>query len=346
MIGRARSRHLVLLLCITIPCWVGAFAASASAGPLDGVTGPVSEAVGEPVREVVETVTPPLQETTEAKSGPVQEVTETPPPVREVAEAATPPVEKIAKEVTPSVKAAAETVAHPPASPSPGSPRSPAGQVAGTVRGAVSAAGATTTPKAEAVNRATSGAAEDLTETVRPAPKYARPSGSGSTVPAPDEVTNRGPASPPSSEPTARPRGATFVPSPSKTGATAAPLPKWVSYIWPAVALLGPDLVNLLDRSEPVLRQMFGTSDGSGGDGAVAGVHASGGRFGPSGSSSTASPSSPSSPFSRITSAVGQFPYNVSGAVLAYILIVAIMLIGLFVAIRWEIANGRREGRG
>jgi len=318
-------------------------AQAASAEPPEGVVGSVTEGVGEPVREVVETVTPPLEETTEAASGAVQGVTETPPPVGEVTETATAPVEEIAKEVKPPVKAAAETLPRPPASPSP---QSPSTQISGAVRGAVSITGATTTAKTGGVKRTTRRAIEDVTGAATPAPQSARPPGSDSTGPAPEETAGRGAASPSSREATARSPGATFVPSPAKNGAIAAPLPKWVSYIWPAIALLRPDLVNLLERSAPAMRLVLGASDGFESEGAVAGVHASGGRFGPSDSSSTASPSSPSSPFSKITSAVGQFPYNVSGAVLGYILIVAIMLIGLFVAIRWEIANGRREGRG
>ena len=38
-------------------------------------------------------------------------------------------------------------------------------------------------------------------------------------------------------------------------------------------------------------------------------------------------------------------PAGEAGAALGYIAIVAIMLIALFIAVRWEIANGRREGR-
>lgn len=335
--GRARSR-IALIVLLAVLCSTGSFAApAASAGPPGGVVGSVTETLGEPVREVVETVAPPLEETTEAASGAVQEVTETP-PVGEVTEAATAPVEETAKELTPPVKTAAETVSRPPASPST--------QISGAVRGAVSAAGTTTTAKTGGVRRTTKGATEDVTGAAQPAPQSARSSASDSTGTAPEEIAGRDAAPPSSREATVRPPGATFIPSPSKTGATAAPLPKWVSYIWPAIALLRPDLVKLLERSAPALRLVLGASEGLGGEGAVAGVHASGGRFGPSDSSSTASPSSPSSPFSKITSAVGQFPYNVSGAVLGYILIVAIMLIGLFVAVRWEIANGRREGRG
>jgi hypothetical protein len=335
VLGRARSR-VALIVLLAVLCSIGSLTApTASAGPPEGVVGSVTETVGEPVGEVVETVTPPLEETTEAASGAVQEVTETPPPVGEVTEAATAPAGKIAKEVTPPVKAAAETLPRPPAST----------QISGAVRGAVSAAGANATAKTGGVKRTTKVAIEDVTGAATPAPQSARPPGSDSTGPAPEKTAGRD-AAPSSPEATARAPGATFVPSPSKTGATAAPLPKWVSYIWPAIALLRPDLVNLLERSAPAMRLVLGASDGFEGEGAVAGVHATGGRFGPSDSSSTASPSSPSSPFSKITSAVGQFPYNVSGAVLGYILIVAIMLIGLFVAIRWEIANGRREGRG
>jgi hypothetical protein len=334
MIGRARRSHLVLLLCIAVPCWTGAFSASAaSAGPLEGVTNPVSEAVGEPVREVVETVTPPVREVTEAASGPVQEVTEAP-PVREVTEAATATVEgaakeataTVAKEATAPVKAAVEAASHPSTAP----------------KSEVAA-------KTEGVTRKANEDVEEVTEASQPASKNARPAGSataGSPGATPENVPRQGSPSPSSSHVrAAAPHGAIFVPSPSKNGATAAPPPKWMSYIWPAIALIRPGLANLLDRSESMLRLVLRTtSAGSGSEGAVAGVHASGGRTGLSNSSAASSPSS--SPLSKITSAVGQFPYNLSGAALGYILIVGIMLLALFVAIRWEIAHGRRDGRG
>jgi hypothetical protein len=303
--------------------------------------------VGGPAREVVETVTPPLRETTEAVTAPVQEVTEAAPPAREVTEAATAPVEGIVKEVTPPVKAAAESVAQSPAVPSLKSPQSPASQVAGAVRGAVSSSGArSTSSKTEGVNRTTKSASEDVSGAVQSTPNGARRSETDAAVSsgAPEETTGGGSGSPSSSDRTTAPRGAVITPSPTKDGATAAPLPKWVSYVWPAVALARPFLANLLDTSESALRLLvFGASNGSGADQGVAGVHASGGR---PGLQNPSLPPSPSSPLSKISTAVGQFPYNISGAALGYIAIVAIMLIGLFVAVRWEIAHGRREGRG
>jgi hypothetical protein len=161
-------------------------------------------------------------------------------------------------------------------------------------------------------------------------------------VGSPQDLAGPGSAAPLSADRTVGPQGNRFVPSPARDGSTAAPLPRWLAYIWPAVALARPGLADLVDRWEAAVRVALGTSQGSG-EGAgtgpvVAGVHATGGRPGPEDSSS--------SPFSKITSAVGHFPYNASGAALGYILIVAIMVIALFAAVRWEIANGRREGRG
>jgi hypothetical protein len=103
-----------------------------------------------------------------------------------------------------------------------------------------------------------------------------------------------------------------------------------------------------VDHWEAALRLALGTSEGFGERSAsgpvVAGVHASGGRPGRPDQSSS-SPSA-SSPFSKIATAVGDFPYNGVGGVLAYLLIMAIMVIAIYVAVRWEMARSRREGRG
>jgi hypothetical protein len=359
-IGRARRSYVVFLVSLVAACCASALTASAAfAGPIEGVTNTVGEVVGEPVREVVETVTPPVQEVTETATAPVQEVTETAtapvrevteaPPGREVTEAATAPVEEIVKEVPPPVKATTEAVTHP--SPSTSPKPSIGTRISNTVGGAVSSVGSTAR-KTEGVSRTTKDSVEDFAGGALPASKQdVRPSGSGATgapgiAPAAREA-GPGTAAPPRIDSTRPPRGAIFFPPPSREGATGAPLPRWMSYIWPAIALTRPVLANLLARSEPMLRAvlaMSGATQIGGPKGpVVAGVHSSGGR--PEAAKSP-SPSSPSFPFSKITSAVGDFPYNSSGAALGYIVIVAIMLIALFVAVRWEIAHGRREGRG
>lgn len=352
VLDRARSR-LVFLTFLAVFCWAGALSApTASAGPLEGVagvTGQVTEAVGKPVQEVVETLPPPVRETVETATAPVQEVTEAP-PAKEVTEAATAPVEAVTETVAPSGKSLTEAV---------GGTVAKAGgtveKVGGTVEkvgGAVDKAvpsGGSTTPVTEGVNRTARETVDNGTGTVSATSKRASSSpgsdGAARTA-SPQDSAAPGSVTPRSGDRTARRPGNTFVPSPARNGSTAAPLPKWVAYIWPAVALARPGLAELVDRWETALRIALGTSAGSG-DAAgmgpvVAGVHATGGE---SGAGPRAEDSS-SSPLSKITSAVGKFPYNASGAALGYIAIVAIMLIALFVAVRWEIANGRREGRG
>jgi hypothetical protein len=360
---RARSQ-LVFLVFVAILCWAGASPAPAtSAGPLEGVTGAVTGAVGEPVREVVETVTPPVQEVTEAATKPVEEVTQAvPPPVREVTEAATAPVEGVTEAVKPPVKAVTETVHH-TAAPSGKPANEPVNQVVGTVGkvtdnvgkvvGTVGKAvpgGESATRATESVSNTAREAVENVTGTA-PTTSSQASSSEGSGAASSRTGASQDPGAPnsaasPQANRTVPGQGNLFVPSPAMDGSTIAPLPRWVAYVWPALALTRPGLADLLSRWEAALRAALGgtTSDGSAAGTAagtgpvVAGAHASGGR--------PEAESSSSSPFSKVTSAVGDFPYNASGAVLAYIAIVGIMLIALFVAVKWEIAHGRREGRG
>ncbi|HEY2055867.1 MAG TPA: hypothetical protein VGH14_18190 [Solirubrobacterales bacterium] len=322
--GSVRS-HFVFLTFLAVLCWAGAMnAPAASGGPLEGVVSPVKEAVGGRVGEVVETVAPPVRETTEAVTAPVQEVTQAVPPVREVTEVATAPVEPVTETVTPPAKAVTETVSHASASPPVKLPSAPVTQVVGTAGKAVSSPDPTTSAT-EGVNRAAPEAARNVTQST---PTTSQPASS----------------SPLSADRTAQRQGDSFVPSPARNGSTSAPLPKWVAYIWPAVALVRSGLADLVSRWETAVRIALATSEGSvagestGIGPVVAGVHATGGR--------PRAEDSSSSPLSKIATAVGHFPYNASGAILGYILIVGIMVIALFVAVRWEIARGRREGRG
>jgi hypothetical protein len=326
--GRARRLSLLFLICVAIPAWAEAGSpSSARAESLEGVTGAVEE--------VVETVTKPVEEAVpQAPAAPVQEVTEAvTPPVQEVTEAATAPVEAVTKEVPPPVKAAAETVTRPPpvihepqSSPPPRSSPSPTKAVTGTVGGAVSSVGGT----AHHDERAE----EPSQEAVGEVNEGARPS-----------------SAPSAGDRTGRPRGAVFIPPPTKDGATRAPMPRWVSYIWPAIALARPGLVELVGRLEEAVRVVLAASAGwshqvAGAGPVVAGVHASGGHAASTDGSSAASPPSrSSSPFSEITSAVGDFPYDLVGAVLGYLLIVTIMVIAIIVAVRWEMAHDQRKDR-
>jgi hypothetical protein len=333
IVGRVRKSLVFLVLAVL--CGAGASGApTASAEPLGAVTGPVTETVTGPVQEVVEALPPPVQEATEAVTAPVQEATQVAPPVQEVTEAATAPVEAVKETVKPPVKAVTETVAppakavteavrHPSASPPVKLPSVPTTQVAGTVgkdlstsRGASSSSSSGADPTSPQA-----GSTQDLAD-------------QGSAAPLPVDRTRRQQQN-------------RFVPSPAIDGSTMAPLPKWMAYIWPAIALFGPGLSDSVHSWASALRISLEASEGLGetaGTGpVVAGVHATGGR---SGQADSSSDSSSSSPFSKITTAVGDFPYNGAGAALAYLLIVAIMVIALYGAVRWEIARSRREGRG
>jgi len=331
----SRGRSKLVFLVLAVLCWAGVLSApTASAESLGAVTGPVTETVTAPVREVVEALPPPVQETTEAVTAPAQEAAQVAPPVQEVTEAATAPVEAVKETVKPPVKAVTETVAP------------PAKAIAETVHHPspvkVKLPSSPTTQAADSVGAA----GKDLPASKR-APSSSAPESTSSQVGSPQDLADQGSAAAPSVDRAARQPGNSFVPAPAIDGSTVAPLPKWMAYIWPAIALVRPGLADLVDNWEAAMRLALGMSEGSderaGSGPVVAGVHASGGRPGQADSSS---PSSSSSPFSKITTAVGDFPYNGAGAALAYLLIVAIMVIALYGAVRWEMARSRREGRG
>jgi len=339
-VGRARKWLVFLVLAVL--CGAGASGApAASAEPLGAVTGPVTETVTGPVHEVVEALPPPVQEATEAVTAPVQEPTQVAPPVQEVTEAVTPPVEAVKETVKPPVKAVTETV------------KPPVKAVTETVAPPVKAVTeAVRHPSAPPPVKLPSSPATQVTDTVGAVDRDLSVSGGAPSSPGPDptssqiwspqHLADQGSVAPLSVDRTKREQGNLFVPSPAIDGSTGAPMPKWTAFIWPAIALFRPGLADSVDHWEAAVRLALGTSEGSGertGSGpVVAGVHDTGGRPGEADSSS-------SSPFSKIATAVGDFPYNGVGAALAYLLIVAIMVIALYGAVRWEIARSRREGR-
>src|SRR6201999_1752065 len=54
---------------------------------------------------------------------------------------------------------------------------------------------------------------------------------------------------------------------PPSDGSVRAPLPKWIAYVWPAIALMRPALADLLRRWEQGSLRLgfgFGTGPGSG----------------------------------------------------------------------------------
>jgi hypothetical protein len=337
----ARTARLVLILCTLLASgWVAAIAApGASAGPLEVVTGPVNEAVGLPLTEGTETATAPEKELTETVTGPVEEVGETVtqpvqevtgtviPPVRQVTETVARPANGVVEHVPQPVKGAPDAVkqAVKQLDETVAAPRTTA-QVAGATAPAVHTATGTigSSSRSAAKNAGTS--VRDVTATHT----------AGDTVGGAGHPIGRGP-SPSSSVPDLGPGEDTFEVS-SRDGSVRAPLRRWLAYVWPAIALTDPALADFLGGwKSQGLNVAPGTSGGFG----VAGVHASSGRMEHRNSTSSSSP-----PFSKIASALGHLPSDGPGEALAYIVIVAIMLIVLFTAARWEIVRGRREGRG
>lgn len=338
--GRARTRRLVSLCALLVSGSLAAVsAAGASAGPLEGVTGPVEEAVAPPVGEVAERVPQPVQEITETAAPPVHEVTETTgPPAKEVTPTVTQPVNEAVK---PAAKQAAETVASSPATaPVKGAAASAVNSATNTPG---TSSGAAAKSAGTAAREATGAATHRIQGTVGAVTRVVHPglpsSGGGDTAGAYGGRAADGVAPREAGRPNHAwgPGGVTYeVPSPD--GAVRAPLAKWLAYVWPAIALIGPAATNFIDRWELRSVRLAAEGDTAGGRGSgerpvVAGAHASGGRAG--------APDSSSSPFSKITSAIDYFPSNAPGAVLGYLLILAVMLIGFFVAMRWA-----SEGRG
>lgn len=338
---RLRIVNPVLLFCALLAIGsVDLVGAPRAAGQAPGEVGATVEEVAAPLTE---TVAPPVREATETASSPTGEVVETVTrPVREATGVATPPMHEVTEAVAPPVEEATETVVQPvrelterASGSSPGDTGNSPAEVTGEAAG-------TATPTAQK----TVGAVREATSSTSSAPpgpgiKETLNSSGGTMV---DTATVAGAARPRSGPAAADlgPGDDTFE-APSSDGAVRAPPPKWLAYVWPAIALTrSAGFTGFLERWETAsLRLALATStDPGGGRQVVAGIHAAGGR-----AKAPASSEPRPSPFSKITSAIGHFPYNVPGAALGYILIVAIMLIALFAAVRWEIARGRREGR-
>jgi hypothetical protein len=332
-IGSAHAVRLVVALC-AILAWtlVAAFSPiAASAGALEGVARPVGEAVGAPVQEVTETVTGTVPE---AVTQPAQEATEpVVPPAKETAEKLPPAAKEMTETAGPPVKAGGSPPAHLPGS-TPGPPSAAAksagsgvGEAAGTVNRTV-----------ENTEGAVGGAGDSAPSS----------SGGGNAANIPDAAPTNAPAA----RGPDRPAGTTGLPdvgpgantfeAPSSDGAVRAPLPKWMAYVWPAIALTGPGLADLLGRWErQSARLALGAAPGGSASGegpVVAGVHAHGGR--PKASDSSASP------FPKITAAIGHaLNSEAPTSLLVYLCLVAIAAVAVFWAVSREIVVGRRGGR-
>ncbi|MCW2981585.1 MAG: hypothetical protein JWO14_3312 [Solirubrobacterales bacterium] len=356
-IGSSRVSRLAVLLCGALA--VGSASSNVSAadaGPLETLPGQVREAT-KVVEEVAKSVAPTVQEVTEAVPPPVTEVTETvTPPVVETTEAVVPPPKEAVETVT---KATQEVTAKVPSLPTTAPPRTPATPATESSSGtkAVNQAAQTLTHDVEgAVGEVTGTAGSGRSSAAPHTARVTNPS-SGDAAVAAAGSTGGAPAA--AEAPGASPRtdaaaGATTMrttgrdglrddkfATPSSDGSIRAPLPKWMAYVWPAIALAWPELAVFLDRWEWDGASLLLASEGAGGPSGshgVAGVHASHDAL----SDASASGSS-SSPFAPIPAAIGGFTSHVPGEALAYLAIVGILVVAVFVAVKLELAH---RGRG
>jgi hypothetical protein len=327
---RPRTALLAFVLCaLSVAISATLAVGTASAALLEGVTGPLPKTVGVPIEEVTETLTPP---------------------VGEAVETVTRPVEEAGEAVAPATQAVAGTVAAPPVTsvkvpavpvvpvPSASTELPPGGAVESTGTTVREATGVATRTAQEAVGVVTGGILSDPSSAASGGP-VAGPDRTGAASVQPSESER---PSPVAGEPDLGPGEDTFE-VPSNDGSVRAPFDRWLAYVWPAVALTGPGLANLLDHWEQHTLHLaaLGTStagDAGSSDGPVVkGVHAAGGR--PRGSDSS------QSLFSRIPSALDHFPRSVPTPALAYLLVVAAMVLAVLIAIRWEIVHHRRQGQ-
>jgi hypothetical protein len=348
---RTHAVRLVLLLCVFLAS--GSLAApGASAGALDGLSAPLEEAVGPTLGEVTETVTAPVQEVTETPAPPVHEVTETvTPPIHEASEAVTPTVKEAAEAGGSGVKQVTETLTAPTRAPVEGaaaalhSVAGTTGSASGSIEKSPAGIGHEVTAAASHLLRGDVGTVAQVGSTGQSSTGGPREAAGASGGGPSDGVASR----PPGGASTVSPkfgdgagtssRWRDLFDELSRDGSIRAPLPKWMAYVWPAIALTAPGLVHFLGpwESQSLRTAVGGHTPAAGSAGAfgVAGVHASSGRSGASESSHSL--------FSKIPAAVGDYTSHVPGEALAYLLLVAIAVSAIFVAIRWEISRHRER---
>jgi hypothetical protein len=338
--ARRLASHVLIVCCLLAVVLIQADPVATAATPLEGVVGATEEAT-RPAEEVVEAVAPPVVGATETVAPAVGETVEkVVPPAGEVAETAVQaPREATEKVVAPALAApAGGAPTTPTVAPSPGgtaSAASEASRVAGGAGKAVTQAPATVT-----------GAAAEATRSDRPSTTVA-PTGSSSS----DAATAPGTVTPAEPAPTASvgnaatagkgPGGEDQVSPFSTDGSIRAPVPRWISYVWPAVALAWPELADLLRRLEAEGAQLLAADPGRAGGQAdgqgVAGVHAS------HDVAASGRDASSSSLFSSIPDAIGGLTSHPSDDILAYLAIIAFVAAAVFAAIRFEIVRSRRQ---
>jgi hypothetical protein len=319
-IRTAHPIRIALVIC-AVAAFPGLFLAApaANAGVLEGVTGPVEEVVSPVVA-----ATPTVQQVGGTVTTTAQEVTTgiIAPSVTKAAAAATSSAVGTAGASTDRADAFADRAIK------PGSGNEAAAGVA-------AAAGAATRTAEAAVHGATAGA-EDATGAIPPDPSVpsttSDPGGPAVGSPGVDASASSAAAAP-TDLPPPSPR-TTYVPPPGNDGSTGAPLPRWVAYVWPAVALTGPSLASFGESwGQAIVRLATGASAGDGAEGGVAGVHASGGR--PAEASSVPL-------FSRLPSDVGHAFSSVPTPIFIYLGLLLLAVIAVALAVRREIAVGRR----
>jgi hypothetical protein len=353
-IGRSRVARLILLLCGALAVGLASSNVSvAGAGPLEGLPGQVREAT-EAVGEVAEGVTPTVQEVTEAAPPPVAEVTETvTPPVVEATESVVPPAKEAVGTVTQATQEVTGKVPSPTATTPPKLPSTPATDAS---------SGKAVTQTAQTVTHDVEGAVGGVTGTAHSARSPATGSSARAATPGSDRAgaaeggPTRGASAPSEAgdgDRTAEAMGGRdglrddkFA-APSTDGAIRAPLPKWMAYVWPAIALAWPELAGFLERWERDGARLLlasrrhggpsGSHGGPSGSHGVAGVHASHNAL------SAGSASGSSSPFAPIPAAIGGFTSHVPGQALAYLAIVALLVAAVFFAVKFELSH---RGRG
>jgi hypothetical protein len=336
-IGRSRVASLVVLVFGALA--VGSASSSVSAahaGALEGLPGTVRE-VTESVEEVANGVAPTVQEVAETAPPPVAEVTETvTPPVVEATQAVVPPVREVAETATQATQEVIAKVPSPAATtPKPSTPAvDPSGETKAVTK--------TVTHDAEGALGAVTGAVNGGRSPASGGPTGNSTAGGGQTreAPAPTEADRADSAAKATGGGGDGMRGEKFD-ALSPDGSIRAPLPKWMAYVWPAIALTWHHLAGLLTQWEHEGTRFLSASDGGASDGGasgsqgVAGVHAS--------HAAGASSDSSSSPFAPIPAAIGGFTSHVPGGALAYLAIVAILVAAVFFVVKYELA--RRDGR-
>ena len=317
--ARIRTSHptrVVLAIC-AMAAFPGLFLSvpAANAGVLEQVTGSVEEVVS------------PVVGTT--------------PAAQQVGETVTTTAQGVTTKITPSAAKAADAATSPPGDRAGGLPERAAALTDKATKPASDAASAAGVPSAAgAATQAAEGAVHAATEEAEAATGSTLPDSPVSSAALDPEAAPAASSAAPASvaAPTDLPPPAartTYVPPPGNDGSTGAPLPRWIAYVWPAVALTGPSLANFGESwGQAIVRLATGASAGSGAEGGVAGVHASGGRPEAAGSSPL---------FSSIPSDVGHAFSSVPTPVFIYLGLLVLAVIALAFAVRREIAVGRRQ---